>query len=374
MIIIQLKESEEKRILRGHLWVFRNEIASQPDIEDGALTDIFSAQGRFLGRGFWQTKGSIAVRILSRHQKPIDVAFFRKRFTDALSLRERLYPCSRVYRWVHAESDGLPGFTADRYENVIVGKTSCRFYERNRELFAESLLSFADVTGVRLQVQEETYDFGEVPSNVTVKVNGMSFTVDLDHRQKTGMFLDQRENAVAAGRYVQGKRVLDGHCFIGLWSCAAAAAGALEVIGVDTSSSAIELARTNARQNRLDTVCRFVRSDVLEILSSEKPFGAVFLDPPALAKSQSLKEKAIPLYSALSRCAMEALLPGGILVCSSCSHAMDRKGLLEALKRAARTVQRTVKILEIRGAAPDHPVLLSVPETEYLTCVFCQII
>lgn len=371
---LTLKPNEEKRLLRGHLWVFRNELATDIPADDGETVDVFSANGRFVGRGFYQTEGGIAVRILSRHQQEISQPFFAKRLSEALHLRRLLYPREVVYRWVHGESDKLPGLTADRYSEVVVAKSTCAFYAHHANLLADTWLSYKEIRGVRMEIRGQVFTFGDVPSTVLVEVNGLRLSVDLDNPQKTGLFLDQRENSLAAMRYLSGKRVFDGHCYVGLWSCLAARAGARSVFGVDSSAKAIEMAQKNAEINGVATACQFHCGDVAAVLAESGPYEAVFLDPPALAKSESHRNKAISFHQALNRTALDAVTSGGILITSSCSHAVSRMDFLEALKRAARSAKKEIRILEVRGASPDHPVLLSMPETEYLTCVISQVL
>lgn len=368
-----LKPGEEKRLLRGHLWAYRNEFESMADLQDGELVDVFAEKGRFVGRGFFQQEGGIAVRLLSRHQEDIAAAFFSRRVRDALAFRNRLYPGDSVYRWVFGESDGLPGFVADRFGHIVSAKSPCTFYETHIEQLAGTFLACEDVEGVRIDVRGAVHRIGRVPATVEIGLHGLKITVDLESGQKTGMFLDQRENCLAAARYSAGLRVLDGHCFIGLWSCLAARAGASHVLAVDSSSQAIELAQRNAAANGLADRCEFQCTDVSEALAQRGPFDIVFLDPPAFAKTPSHRDKALGLYQALNRTAMRALTPGGYLITSNCSHYVSRADFLEVLKRAARGTQREARLIELRGAAPDHPVLLSMPETEYLTCAVLRI-
>lgn len=370
----RLKPKEERRLLRGHLWAYRNEFANLPGLADGEVVDVLSDGGRFIGRGFYQAQGGIAVRIAARHQVPLDGGFLHSRIGAALAFRETLLPSETTFRWVFGESDGLPGLVADRYGSMVSVESSCAFYAARAEELANVFLSFPGVEGVWLRLASATHQRGRVSSSVVFTLNGLHFTVDLEASQKTGMFLDQRLNCVAASVLARGTRVLDGHCYAGLWSCHAARAGASQVLGVDTSAKAIEQARANAEHNGLGAACSFECADIMHVLQRGERYGLVILDPPALAKSRAQAARALPLYQALNRDAMNAVEAGGYLVTSSCSHFVDEAAFLEVLKRAAASARRNVWILERHGPAPDHPILLAMPETAYLKCVFLRVL
>jgi 23S rRNA (cytosine1962-C5)-methyltransferase len=369
-----LKPKEERRLLRGHLWAYRNEFAEPPEAEDGEVADVFSSGNRFIGRGFYQAQGGIAVRLLSRRQSSIDAGFLAKRIEAAREFRQRVFPGETVYRWVFGESDGLPGFVADRYGSAVSAETSCAFYRAHVDDLAASFLAQAGIESVRMDVCGQVSRHGVVPPWVECIVDGVRFSVDVEDGQKTGMFLDQRVNCQAARRFAPDARVLDAHCYIGMWSCHAALAGAAHVTGVDTSAQAIESARANAELNRVADRCAFECADVATLLAREERYDLVILDPPAFAKSRDQEPKALSLYKALNAAAMNALEPGGVLITSSCSHFVSAEAFLETLKRAAATVQRPVWILDVRGAGPDHPVLMAMPETAYLTCVTLRVL
>ena len=368
-----LKAKEERRLLRGHLWVYRNEFESLPDLEDGALVDVVSAQGRFVGRGYFQAAGGIAVRILTREPHDIDADFMKRRIDRAKAFREKLYPGETVYRWVYGESDGLPGLVADRYDTVVVARAASRLYAEVFDHLAQGFLAHEGTDGVILRVGEETFTRGKVESPVVCSVNDLSFSVDVEAGQKTGMFLDQRENWKLAQRYAGSGSVLDGHCYTGAWGLHAAKAGAERVLGVDTSARAIETATSNAERNGL-TQCTFEAADIREVLTRKETWDTVILDPPALARSRGHVKKALGLYQALNRDAMKIVKPGGYLITSSCSQPVDNAAFVELLKRAASSAQRPAQILDMRSAAPDHPTLLAMPETHYLTCAVLRIL
>lgn len=365
-----LKPKEERRLLRGHLWAYRNEFAELPRFEDGALVDVVTNHGRLVGRGFYQADGGIAVRLLSRKAEAIDEAFLEHRVRRARAYRERIYPGSSVYRWIHGESDGLPGLVADRYGAVVVVQAAAAFYRSRFESIAAAFMAYDDVSGV-LANQES---FGTVPGEVACVLGGLELRIDTAEYQKTGLFLDQRENRELAARVCAGATVFDGHCYQGLWSCMAAKAGATHVRGVDTSAPALVRARLHADVNGVADRCHFVEMDVVGALGEGERYDVVILDPPALAKSRGAQSKALGLYRALNRAGMDAVKPGGFLVTSSCSHFVSRDDFLETLKRASTAAQRACWCISVTGAAPDHPVLSAMPETEYLTCVVLRML
>ncbi len=360
-------------MLRGHLWAYRNEFATLPDAADGDIVDVVSDAGRFVGRGFFQYEGGIAVRLMTDDPETIDDALIARRVARARRYREALLPGESAYRWVFGESDGLPGLIADRYGDVVAIETTCGFYTRQAESVANGFLSSDGVRGVRFQSGKLLQRFGEVSPMVEVDSFGVRFSVNLDQGQKTGLFLDQRENCVAAAPFMRGARVFDGFCYAGQWGLHAAKAGAASVLCVDTSQPALEKAKANATLNGVADSLTFECSDVAAALRKGERYDVVVIDPPALAKSRSQTQKALGHYQSLNRDAMQAVEPGGYLITSSCSHFVDEPAFLEMVKRAARSVQRAIWIVEVRGAARDHPVLLAMPETAYLKCVTLRV-
>jgi len=368
-----LKPREERRLLRGHAWAYCNEFASVPECEDGEVVDIYTAEHRFVGRGFLQTSGGIAVRIMVRHQAAIDAAWLRERIAEARAFREQLFPGQNVYRWVFGESDGLPGLVADRYGPVVSVHSACAFYGRHLDALVEAFANHAGIEGVRFDIAHDVTRTGVVPDSLEVDVDGIRTPVSVESGQKTGLFLDQRTNWPIVRRFSAGARVLDGHCYRGMWSAHAASGGAREVTGVDTSGPAVEAAKETALLNGVSDRCRFEAADVAEVLARGDRYDVIVLDPPALAKSRGQEERALGLYQALNKTAIQALEQNGILITSSCSHFVSREAFLETLKRAACAAQRSAWLLELRGAAPDHPVLLAMPETAYLKCAVLRI-
>ncbi len=372
--IARLNPKEERRLLRGHLWAYRNEFAQLPDVEDGGLVEVVASSGRSVGVGFYQAQGGIAVRLLARKPAAIDGAFFAERIAAARRFRETIFPDETVYRWVFGESDGLPGLVIDRYGAVVAVETACAFYGPWLDAVAEVLLTTEGVDGIRAVCCGGVHRYGQVPPEAACRVDGVEVKVRIESGQKTGLFLDQRANWPMVRRYACGARVLDGHCYVGLWSVHAALAGAKYVVGVDTSGQAIEMAAAHAEAAGVSDRCRFERADIEEVLSRGDRYDCIVLDPPAYAKSRAHERKALAQYQALNAAAMQALEPGGILITSSCSHFVSAEAFLETLKRVAISAQRQAWILDVRGAAPDHPVLMAMPETSYLKCVVMRLL
>ena len=370
---VSLKPREERRLLRGHLWAYRNEFAHLPELGDGALVDVFSSERRFVGRGFFQREGGIAVRLLSPRQEDIDAAFFGARLSGALGLRERLFPGQSTYRWVFGESDGLPGLVVDRYGPLAIAQSPAAFYRPWAETLFGLLESLGGVAGVQFRFGGAVQNVGAVPEEVAFDLEGLRLAFAPAHTQKTGLFLDQRLNRLAAKPYAGGKRVLDGHCHHGLWGCHAVQAAAARVLCVDTSEEALECARANAARNGTDAGCAFACARIEEVLEDGTRWDVIILDPPAFAKSRAQAKKAFAAYQTLNAAAMRALEADGILITSSCSHFVDAPDFIEALKRAAAASRRRCALLEMRGAAPDHPVLLAMPETGYLKCAVLRV-
>lgn len=368
---LTLKPKEERRLLRGHDWAFRNEFAEEPDLPGGSLVDVYSSEKRFVGRGFYQPEGGIAVRLLSRHQDDIDAGFLAERVASARQMRERFFPGSACYRWVFGESDGLPGLVADRYGPVVHAQTTCTFYAQRAEALAKAFFAAEGVEGVALDVPGGLQRFGQAAESVSVDLDGITLEADLAQGQKTGLFLDQRVNARLMDQLAPGAAVFDGHCYVGMWSLRAAKAGAKSVLGVDSSAPAIDRARRNAEANGL--ACAFACEDVEAALARGNKYGVVCIDPPALAKARGQVRNALPRYQALSKAAAQAVAPGGFLITSCCAHHVDAAKFLEAVKRGVRSAQREALLLDVRGAGPDHPVLLAMPETHYLTCAVLQL-
>jgi len=368
-------------VLRGHPWVFSNELREIPaGVAPGEIVDVLDFSGRFVGRGAINPHTLIAVRILTRKREEIDDAFLLQRITTARDLRTRL-GFGDSFRAVYSEGDGLPGLIVDKYSDVLVVQTLTAGMERLldtiitvlREVYSPRALVLKNDAASREIEGLERHTrvaFGPGPGPVLMEESGLQYKVDVLEGQKTGFFFDQRENRLALKELVKGRRTLDCFCYAGAWALNAARFGASEVIGIDSSEKAVNLAGENATLNNLSV--RLVVGDVFEELRAfEKKgerFGCIVLDPPAFVKSRAKTREGIKGYKEINLRAMKMLEPGGLLVSCSCSHHVDVELFKEMLIDAAYSAGRGVRLLEMRSQARDHPIVLAARETQYLKC------
>ncbi len=387
---VVLKPKEEGRLQAGHLWAFSNEIAKAPEkTAPGALADLFHSRSGFLGRGFYHPHSLIAFRVLSSQKEEIDQRFFEKRFTDALSWREKFYPDTHAYRLVFGESDRLPGLIVDRYGEHVVIQAIAAGMERCKETIVHALQTalapktiiwradsaLRELEGLPQGAPQVLH--GTMPERIQINTENGKFWVDLSGGQKTGFYFDQRDNRQALAPYCKGKRMLDAFSYSGAFGIAAALGGAKEVVFVDSAHAALELAQANAELNGVADRTTCVEGDALALLAHESPggpFDVISIDPPAYARSKKHLPAALKAYEKLNALAMSALPKGGILASSSCSHHVSRETFVEMLRRSARKAERSVRLIELRSQAKDHPVLLAMPETEYLKFAILQIV
>ena len=389
MLKIFLGRGEDKRIKAGHPWIFSNEIREiRGEKTPGIATEVHDSEGRFIGTGYYNPSSLIAVRILSRQQIDIDtVSFFRERIEKALSYRRSRYPGMKSFRAVYSEGDFLPGLIVDKYGDYLAVQFLTRGMDTRKGLILSALLDvFAprgivarNDVGVRtMEGLDETIEtlHGEAPAIVAVEEHGLRFRVDIQRGQKTGHFFDQKDNHFLLEKISSNKDVLDCFCYTGSWGLHAACFGASSVTGIDASERALALARENAAMNGLTATMRFEAEDVFDRLRSLKcegrSFDLVVLDPPAFVKNKKALKEAEKGYLTINRRAMEILREGGYLITCSCSYHMGREMFRDLLVMAAKLAGRELRILESRAQAHDHPVLLAVPETEYLKCFLMQ--
>jgi 23S rRNA (cytosine1962-C5)-methyltransferase len=379
---LRLHPGHERRILKGHRWVFSNEIADPiRDFEPGSWVEILTAKGLSLGAGYINPASLIAVRLVCPPGKRPDGNFFRQALLDAASFRESIYPGAESLRLVFGESDGLPGLVVDRYGDVLVYQISTVGMARMEglmrellvELFRPAALVFRNDSPSRALeglALEKGVAGGFLTGDTPVRIDGIRYLVDVLGGQKTGMYLDQRDNRIVTGHWMKGKRVLDLFCYNGAWSLSAVAAGAAEAIGVDQSAEAVEQARRNAKINGFDDRASFVTGDVFDYLKrvARASFDVIILDPPAFAKTRSALGEASKGYTDLNRRALLALKPGGTLITCSCSYHMSEDLFREAIVSAGQASGKRLRLLQVLGQSLDHPALLAMPETRYLKC------
>jgi 23S rRNA (cytosine1962-C5)-methyltransferase len=382
---LTLRPGHDRRARGGHPWIFSNEIGALDEgVLDGDAVQVRAAGGDLLGSAYYNGHSLIAARILSRQAEDIDSSeFYRRRLEAALDYRRALLGSPEAMRLVHGEADLLPGLVVDVYGDIVALQFLSLGMERRRPqilaavqqllqprcIVARNDVAVRELEGLPQQVEVL---FGEPPGRTMVTENGVRLYVDVLQGQKTGHFLDQRDNHRALQGRVEGRRVLDLFCYSGSWSLHAARYGAREVLGIDISAGAVALARDNAALNGQEQRCTFERADVFVLLrqlqQEGRRFGTIVLDPPAFVKSRRKVQEALKGYLTINRRALELLEPGGILVSCSCSYHLERETFLDLLRQAGRQAGRTLRLLEMRGQAPDHPVLLACPETEYLKC------
>jgi 23S rRNA (cytosine1962-C5)-methyltransferase len=381
MQTVKLKSKEERRILRGHPWVFSNEIQTVPaGLLPGTIVDVIDHAGRFIGRGYFNPHTLIAVRILTRTQEEIDSGFFRKKILAARALRETL-GFGDSFRAVFGEGDGLPGLIVDKYADALVVQSSTAGIDNLLDIILSVLQDVYSPGAVVLRndtasreveglAQEKKVMHGAISGPVVIEESGIAYSIDVLEGQKTGFFFDQRENRQALKDLVRGKRTLDCFCYVGAWSLNAARFGASEVIGLDASQKAVDLAAANAALNGLSA--RFIPVHVFDELrkfeKQHERFGCVVLDPPAFVKSRAKVREGLKGYKEINLRAMKLLEPGGALVTCSCSHHVDQDLFKEMLIDAAWSAGRQARLLEMRSQARDHPMLLAARETQYLKC------
>ncbi|KAB0665705.1 class I SAM-dependent rRNA methyltransferase [Oryzomonas japonica] len=390
MIRIVLNKNEDKRIKSGHPWVFSNEIREVSDkgAAPGAAAELYDAGGGFIGCGHYNSRSLIAFRLLSRRQADLDQPeFYEQRVAAALAHRRALYPGMATFRAVYGESDFLPGLVVDKYGDHLSVQFLSAGMDVRRELVVEALqrvfapagiIARNDVGVRQLEGLEERVELlaGEIPDLVEMEENGLRFQVNLREGQKTGGFLDQKENHLLLKGISAGKAVLDCFCYTGSWAVHAASFGAASALGIDISARAVAQAARNAELNGLTGRATFEECDAFERLRSlhheGRRFGVVVMDPPAFVKSRKNIAEATKGYLTVNRRALELLEPGGYLITCSCSFHMGREPFRDLLTQAARLAKREVRLVSARAQAPDHPVLLSFPESEYLKCFVLQ--
>jgi 23S rRNA (cytosine1962-C5)-methyltransferase len=387
---VRLRQREDKRLRAGHLWVFSNEIEDvDGTVEPGDAVHVVDASGRLVGTGYVNPHSLIAVRLLSRSAVELSGEFVAKRIGDALAYRERAMPGESAYRVVYGEADLLPGLVVDRYGDCVVVQSLTAGIERRLDLVLAALDRVLAPRTVVLRNDSAMREYeglplekrvakGELDGPVTIVQDGHSFLVDVLEGQKTGFYLDQRENRRETARLAAGQDVLDCCSYTGAWSVYAAAAGATSVTMVDSSGPALDLAQRNWELNGIETDAELHDADVFKSLAEMgregRKFGLVVLDPPSFARSRKHVREALKAHRTLNRLAIAVTRPGGHLVTCTCSHLIEREAFMHALVGAAREAGRHARVLCVRGQSVDHPVILGLPETGYLDCVVLEVI
>jgi 23S rRNA (cytosine1962-C5)-methyltransferase len=369
----------QARIERGHPWVFRSDVLKDGGATAGAVVRVVDPRGMPLGFALWSSRSEIRLRMIERGEA-LGESFLRDRIERALRWREAVAAGAEAYRAVHGEGDGLPSLVVDRYGDYLVVQTLSQGTERAKAEVVDALVGLLNPKGIlerndprvrTLEGLEPTVSVlhGEVKEAVLVSEGDVRFRVDLRKGQKTGLFLDQRENHLAARQYARG-RVLDGFTYDGGFALQVARQSD-EVTAVDLSAESLERVKANAALNGLAnvTTCDANVFDLLKQLDQRgERFDTVILDPPAFAKSKDAVAKAVRGYKEINLRALKILKPGGCLVTCSCSYHIHEEDFEAILADAAVDARATVTVVEKRRQARDHPVVLGVPETSYLKC------
>ncbi len=387
----------------GHPWVYAQEIVSQNgETENGGLIDVVSGKGKYLGTGFLSEKSKIRIRLISRNANDrFDEAFWERRVRYAWEyrkavMREDLSDCRVIY----GEADQFPGLTVDRYADILVAQTLSVGIERLKPMLFPLICRVLREDGEKISGIYERNDVSirereglpqgkgwfslpgeETPGSTKTEIteNGIRYLVDFENGQKTGFFLDQKYNRRTAARLARGRRVLDCFSHTGSFGLNAAKAGAARVLCVDSSETALETARENAVRNGLEDRMEFQRANVFDLLPALQeqgghPFDFIILDPPAFTKSRRTVKNAEKGYREINTRAMKLLPRGGYLASCSCSHFLSDELFVRTLKAAAQDAQVCLRQVEAGRAAPDHPILWNVPETDYLKFYLFQVV
>ncbi len=383
--MVTLSRKGVERLQRGHPWVYRSDVTTPPRGDGADVVALVDGRGRFQGKAFWSDRSQIAVRLLTRDEEPIDDAFFARRIASAAGLRRRAFGEETLWRAVHGESDLFPGLVADRYGDVGVIQTLVPGTERRKQMLASLLATELGLRAVleRNDVRVRELEgmpqvkgpvLGADPGPVEVREGAVRFRLDLLAGQKTGSFLDQRENHLRAGEYARG-RTLDCFSYAGGFALQMAAR-ADEVVAVEMQPGAAAMLRENAALNGAANV-RVEEKNAFDLLRDESDKGrtwdTIVLDPPAFAKNKTSVDAARRGYKEVNLRAFQALREGGVLVTASCSYHVSAEAFEELVLDAARDAGRAVQVLERRGAGRDHPERLGMPESRYLKCLVLRV-
>ncbi|MBI3997939.1 MAG: class I SAM-dependent rRNA methyltransferase [Armatimonadetes bacterium] len=385
---VRLRRNREDRIASGYLWAFEGEIERvDGDPGPGDLVDVVTHRGRFCGRGYFNPRSKIRVRILTHRDEPIDEPFLARRLQSAMALRARVVDGTSAYRLVFGEGDLLPGLIVDRYGDVLVMQILTAGMERHRDRLATLLHDLTGVAAVYLRNDARSRDLeglplyqqfarGAAPTQIEIHEGPARFVVDIARGQKTGWFCDQRENRQAVAPFAAGARVLDVFCYTGAFGIHAALAGAGSVLGLDASEEAVAAARAHADVNGVGEQCAYRAADAFDELRrmhrAGEQYDLIILDPPAFARSRHAVPQALAGYKEINLSAIRLLRAEGFLVSCSCSWHVDEQMLWTAILEAAQDAGRDLRLVEFRSQARDHPALGAMPETRYLKCFILQ--
>lgn len=387
MAKITLRKTRETRVRSGHPWIYASEIERvEGEFENGDIVDVADFRGKFIGRGFYNPQSQISLRILTRNDEPCDRDFFARRIRDAWEYR-KIWCDPDSCRLIYSESDFLPGLVVDKFGPVLVLQSLSLGIDRIKDMLCDLLMEIVQPMGIwersdvpvrRLEGMQQTTGLlrGEVPDLVDMVENGIHFQVDVKNGQKTGFFLDQKENRAALAPICKDARVLDCFCHNGSFSLHAAKFGAKSVLGVDISEDALTVARENARINGLTNVTFEAHNcfdHLRELTDANEQFDVVILDPPAFTKNKAALQSALRGYKEINLRGLKLVRPGGFLVTCSCSQHVLTDAFQNMVNEAARDAKKRIRLVEYRTQAKDHPILPQSIETKYLKCMILQV-
>jgi len=388
-LAVKVSPRGASRLKDGHAWVYRSDVVSADGVPPGSLVSVVDHRGQILGSALYSSSSQIAIRLISREPVADFPALLRQRVADAIVYRESMVRHANAYRVIFSEADFLPGLIVDRYNDILSLQvlTQAMDAEIVRQTLISELIERLRLASVVERVDPRVRQLEDLPprtsglvqgekTSTIFTMNGVQFHFDALEGQKTGAFLDQRENYAAAAQYAHGE-ALDVFCYQGGFALHLAP-GCSRVTGIDSSRPALEVADQNAalnhaRLNHNDKEIEWIEANAFDLLkdyaSSGQRYDTIVLDPPAFAKTKRDLDAALRGYKELNLRALKMLRPGGVLVTCSCSHHVGPSDFLEMLADAARDAHRTLRLVEVRGQAKDHPILLNLPETAYLKCV-----
>ncbi|MFI5135823.1 MAG: class I SAM-dependent rRNA methyltransferase [Chitinophagales bacterium] len=389
---IILKRGRHPRILNGHPWIYGNEIEKvkgENDNASGSIVDVVESNGKFIGRGYFNPKSQIAVRLLTRNrEEEIEEDFFRRKILSCYDYRKKM-GYTENFRLVFSEGDFLPALIIDKFKDVFVMQTLALGIDRwkesiisvlKKEFSPGGIYERNDVPVRKLEGLEEQTGFlsDEFPTKFEIEECGIKFQIDVANGQKTGFFLDQKENRLALQNISAGAEVLDCFCYTGSFSLFAAKFGAKSVTALDVSEEAIQQAKTNSILNGFESVCDFQSANAFDVLpqmvKEKKSFDIVILDPPAFTKSRSQVGSAARGYKEINLRAMKLIRPGGFLLTFSCSYFMDQSSFFNVVSEAANDAHRIVRQVAFLSQSKDHPIVWNIPETNYLKGFLLEVI
>ncbi len=388
MAKVLLRRKIANRIANGHPWIYGNEIENiVGDVNNGDIVDVFSYDDKFVGRGYINQQSQIAVRLLTRKKEPIDEAFFYTRISNAWEYRKKIGYTENC-RLVFGEADEMPALIIDKFNDYFVIQTLSLGMERWKPAIVKALQTIFTPKGVyerndvpvrELEGLQQQKGFLSAPFNtdIIINENGLKFYVDIENGQKTGYFLDQRDNRKAIESISKGADVLGAFTYTGTFEIHAAHYGAKNVLGLDISESAVAQATRNAQLNKLENICRFEAVnafDALKNLSKQPPqYDMVMLDPPAFTKSRANIDKAVTGYKEINLRGMKLLRNGGFLVTSSCTNLVSPELFLQTIEAAAKDAKKKLKQVIFRAQASDHPIVWGLENTNYLKFLIVEV-